>query len=263
MLAYDSGFPTAYDPTLTLASLVIAIGVTTTGYLIAAEARRPAAADIASTPSVGTAACSLQARTPVSPPAAPWWALGIGMMHYTGMAAVIVPGVIEWDTPYVVASVLLGMVLASAGMVANRRLEPRKALWVAPGLLTLAHLLPSLHGDGGGHRHARSDHRRASLRHEHQGMAIAVAGVTMLVMLAAVGAALVNAQAEREVERELRRHNEILQQRDKELEARTPSSRSSMTCSSSTKSSCRLECSWMRLNNMVQGLAMFDPSCGW
>ena len=75
------------------------------------------------------------------------------------------------------------------------------------------------------------------------GMAFAVAGVTMLVMLAAVGAALVNAQAEREVERELRRHNEMLQQRD---QRRTRSWRTSTPCSSSTKSSCRPRtCSWM------------------
>src|SRR5262245_47334698 len=37
MLAYNPGLPIAYDPALTLASLVIAIGVTTGGYLVAAK----------------------------------------------------------------------------------------------------------------------------------------------------------------------------------------------------------------------------------
>ena len=36
MLAFKTGLPTAYDPVLTLASLLIAIGVTATGFLIAA-----------------------------------------------------------------------------------------------------------------------------------------------------------------------------------------------------------------------------------
>jgi len=35
---------------------------------------------------------------------------GIGAMHYIGMSALVVPGVVLYDTPYVVASLLIGMV---------------------------------------------------------------------------------------------------------------------------------------------------------
>jgi diguanylate cyclase len=37
MLAFKTGLPTAYDPILTLASLLIAIGVTSLGFLIAVQ----------------------------------------------------------------------------------------------------------------------------------------------------------------------------------------------------------------------------------
>ena len=57
MLAYDFGFPTAYDPTLTLASLVIAIGVTTIGYLISVDGKDCYARTVALACAVHSATC--------------------------------------------------------------------------------------------------------------------------------------------------------------------------------------------------------------
>ena len=261
MLAYDSGFPTAYDPTLTLASLVIAIGVTTTGYLMSVDGkdftraqRRLHAGALGNL----LAAYGADARVAVGGAVV---GAGIGMMHYTGMAAVIVPGTLEWNTPHVVASVVLGMALASAAMVVNRRLDPRTALWVAPGLLTLA--ICSLHFTAMAAATVVPDPTIVVLPSVMNtvGMAFAVAGVTMLVMLAAVGAALVNAQAERDVEKELRRHNEILQQRDKELEAQNAQLAQQHALLKQHEEQLQAQNLHLdaALNNMVQGLAMFDP----
>ena len=214
MLAYDSGFPTAYDPTLTLTSLVIAIGVTTVGHLIAAQNAKPAGAGYRINV-IGWSVAMHDSDAKAASGGAVVGA-GIGMMHYTGMAAMIIPGMIQWETMHVVVSLGLGMVLASAGMVVNRRLDRRKALWIAPGLLTLA--ICSLHFTAMTAATVVPDPTIAvhpSVLNAG-GMAFAVAGITMLIMLAAVSAAFVNAQ--REVEKELRRHNEALQQRDKELE---------------------------------------------
>lgn len=261
MLAYDSGFPTAYDPTLTLLSLVIAIGVTAIGYLISVEGREATDAQYRfGAGAVGHVLTIYGADVRVAIGGAVVGA-GIGMMHYVGMAAVIVPGAMQWNTPHVVASVILGVVLASASMVANRRLEPRKALWVAPGLLTLA--ICSLHFTAMAAATVAPDPTidvRPSVINT-LGMALAVAGVTMLVMLAAVGAALVNAQAEREVEKELRRHNEILRQRDKELEAQNAqlAQQHALVKQHEEQLQARNLQLDAALNNMVQGLAMFDP----
>ena len=261
MLAYDSGFPTAYDPTLTLTSLVIAIGVTTTGYLMSVEGKGSTRAQSRfHAGALGNLHATYGADARVAVGGAVVGA-GIGMMHYTGMAAVIVPGAMEWNTPHVVASVVLGMALASAAMVANRRLEPRKALWIAPGLLTLA--ICSLHFTAMAAAIIVPD--PTIVIHPSvvntMGMAFAVAGVTMLVMLAAVGAALVNAQAEREVERGLRRHNEILQQRDRELEAQNAQLAQQHVLLKQHEEQLQAQNLQLdaALNNMVQGLAMFDP----
>ncbi len=261
MLAYDSGFPTAYDPTLTLASLVIAIGVTTTGYLMSVEGKDSTGAQPRlHAGALGNllAAYGADARVAVGGAVV---GAGIGMMHYTGMAAVIVPGTLEWNTPHVVASVVLGMALASAAMVVNRRLDPRTALWVAPALLTLA--ICSLHFTAMAAATVVPDPTVVVLPSVMNtvGMAFAVAGVTMLVMLAAVGAALVNAQAERDVEKELRRHNEILQQRDKELEAQNAQLAQQHALLKQHEAQLQAQNLHLdaALNNMVQGLAMFDP----
>jgi diguanylate cyclase (GGDEF)-like protein len=253
MLAYESGFPTAYDPTLTLASLIVAIGITTVGYLISVESRNAAQAKrlLTATARIAfVAAYGAELRVAIGGAVV---GAGIGLMHYTGMAAVIVPGVIEWNTPYVVASVALGMVLAAASMVANLRLEPRTALWAAPSLLTVA--ICSLHFTAMSAATVVPDPTvvvHPSVMNT-VGMAFAVAGVAMLVVIAAVGAALVNAQAEREAEKALRRHNEMLQLRDRELEAQN----ALLKQHEGQLQSQNLQLD-AALNNMVQGLAMFD-----
>jgi diguanylate cyclase (GGDEF)-like protein len=253
MLAYDSGFPTAYDPGLTLASLVIAIGVTTTGYLLAAQG-----GELRGSGYIEGFGYSRRHVAVASGGAVV--GLGIGLMHYTGMAAVIVPGVIQWDAPYVLVSVVLGIILASAGMVANQCLEPRKALWVAPGLLTLG--ICSLHFTAMAAAMVMPDPTvvvHPSVMNS-MGLAIGVAAVSMLVMLAAVGAALVNAQAERDVEQELRRHNDILLQRDKELEAQNAQLAHQHALLKHHEQQLQVQNLHLdaALNNMVQGLAMFD-----
>ncbi|MBX9591636.1 MAG: EAL domain-containing protein [Hyphomonadaceae bacterium] len=260
MLAYDSGFPTAYDPAYTLASLVVAIGVTTIGYLVSAGSPEPVEEGQRGAGGAGDWFVAYRADVRVALGGAVVGA-GIGMMHYIGMAAVIVPGVIQWDTSCVAVSVVLGIVLASAGMVANRRLEARKAWWVAPAFLTVA--ICSLHFTAMAAVTVVPD--PTIVVHPSVintvGMAFAVAGVTMLVMLAAIGAALVNAHAEREVERKLLRQNEILQQRDKELEIQNAQLAQQHALLKQQEQALKAQNVRLdaALNNMVQGLAMFDP----
>lgn len=194
MLAYDSGLPTAYEPVLTLASMLVAISVTTVGYAIAAtgqhatpEKYRFDALGRQVTVTIGDANAALGGAVIGG---------GIGIMHYTGMAALRVPGTIEWDTAYVLVSLALGIVLAAAALVANRRFGS----WVAASLLTLA--ICSMHFTGmasatvvpGPGLTVQASAINAV------GMGSAVAGVTVLILLAAVAAALVNSQAEREVQ---------------------------------------------------------------
>src|SRR5205814_4337566 len=63
---------------------------------------------------------------------------GIGLMHFTGMQALVVPGALSWDPGLVLASLVIGLVLGPAALLAWHEVERRKAHWIAPGLLTLA-----------------------------------------------------------------------------------------------------------------------------
>jgi diguanylate cyclase (GGDEF)-like protein len=193
MLAYDSGLPTAYDPLLTLLSMLVAISVTTVGYAIAGIGghgnqvlqhlkvwgRTIAVTDGHVRSALGGAVIGG----------------GISIMHYTGMAALRVPGTIEWDAGYVIASVVLGTGFAAAALISARRNTYR-----APVLLTLAICLMHFTGMASATVIPGPESAFQSSSINTVGMASAVAGVTMLILLAAIAAALVNSQAEREVQ---------------------------------------------------------------
>ena len=63
---------------------------------------------------------------------------GVGSMHYTGMWALEFPGRVTWDPALVAASILFGIVLASAAMAVATRHQGRGYGLAAAMLLTLA-----------------------------------------------------------------------------------------------------------------------------
>ena len=193
MLAYDSGLPTAYDPALTLLSMLVAISVTTAGYAIAGMGgHRNQTVHSLNALGYAFAVTGGHARAALGGAVI---GSGIGIMHYTGMAALRVPGTIEWDAVYVIASLLLGIGFAAAALVAARR----DTYW-APGLLTLAICLMHFTGMASATVIPGPEYTHQSSSINTVGMASAVAGVTMLILLAAIAAALVNSQAERETQ---------------------------------------------------------------
>jgi len=91
MLAYQSGFPVAYDTALTLASIVIAVVLCSLGFALA----------------VGRAGATIGGIVA---------GCAIGAMHYVGMAAVRAPADAVWDFWYVFASVAIGVGLMALAM---------------------------------------------------------------------------------------------------------------------------------------------------
>ena len=126
MLAYQPAVPVSYDLVLTLTSLVIVVAVASFGFILA----------------MGTLGRN--------------WALvggasigiGIGLMHYTGMAALEMPAHIHWSKLLVHTSLLLGALLSMASIavvrVANR---PGR---IATGVLLLTLGIVTLHFVGMG-----------------------------------------------------------------------------------------------------------------
>jgi NO-binding membrane sensor protein with MHYT domain len=116
MLAFTPGIPSGYNITLTILSLFAAILLTGAGLAVSLV---------------------------------PGWRLGpwiggaivgggIAAMHYTGMAAFEVAGIVLWDPVLVVASIVLGAVLGAAALAVGPHGDQEK--WKIGGavLLTLA-----------------------------------------------------------------------------------------------------------------------------
>jgi len=98
MLAYDAGAPVTYDPVLTMLSLVIVILGSAASFLVGLGAGRPAA--LAGGVMLG---------------------FSIAAMHYTGMAAFHVDGIVEWDAGYIAASVALAALFGSLAVLASNQ----------------------------------------------------------------------------------------------------------------------------------------------
>ncbi len=121
MLAYQAKAPVVLDPVLTIASLIIAVAGTSAGIAIAISRSR-----------------ALQAIGGVI------FGGAIAAMHFTGMSAYRVQGVVEWHVGYVVAAIVCACVLgAVAMMVLGRRAGAGWRLTQGTALIVAA--IASLH----------------------------------------------------------------------------------------------------------------------
>jgi diguanylate cyclase (GGDEF)-like protein len=116
MLAYQPGAPITFDPVLTMVSLVIAIAGTGAGFTLASDKRRRLA------PEWGGCVVGL----------------AISAMHYTGMMAYHVAGIVEWDGSYVAASLVISAAFSAVAVGHAVRRPFRWSHYLAIGLLVLA-----------------------------------------------------------------------------------------------------------------------------
>ncbi|WP_213741594.1 EAL domain-containing protein [Bradyrhizobium sp. dw_411] len=116
MLAFTPGIPSGYNITLTLLSLVAAIGLTGAGLAVSLTP------DWRHGPWIGGAIV----------------AGGIAAMHYTGMAAFEVAGIVFWDPVLVITSIVLGVAIGAIALPVGLHGDHEK--WKIGGalLLTLA-----------------------------------------------------------------------------------------------------------------------------
>ena len=161
MLAYNVGPPTGFAPFWTSISLLLAVLISFFGFLIAA-AGKTRWDYVAGGATLG---------------------LGIGAMHYTGMAALLVAGSLRWNVLLIAVSIFSGAGLSSAAMLAFNKGDGPRALLKGAALLTLATC--SLHFVGMGAAEFVPDPRIAvppSVM-DHTFMAISVAVATALAMM--------------------------------------------------------------------------------
>ena len=121
MLGFQLPMDHAFDPVLTIASLLIAIGFTAGGFYLAVE------------------------RTRGLPREAGGVVIGIGIvaMHFTGMAWLETSGHIEWDKGLVVASVLFALAFGvlTVHLLARRRFRASRPL----AMLTMVLAICTMH----------------------------------------------------------------------------------------------------------------------
>jgi len=103
LLAYDVRAPITFDPLLTLASLVLVIAGCGAGFHAALRSKNSRAAE------AGGAILGL----------------AVAAMHYTGMMAYRVDGLVEWSAGYVAASIAMSVILGALALhQAVRRPKP-------------------------------------------------------------------------------------------------------------------------------------------
>lgn len=123
MLGHDAGVPVSFGPILTVVSLLIAVIGSTIGFALAGSRIKAAA------PAFGGAIVGIS----------------IAAMHYTGMTAYRVQGIVSWDVPYLVASIVLSVGLSALALHLGMKPHRRATLHMAG---TLAFAIVALHFTG-------------------------------------------------------------------------------------------------------------------
>ncbi|WP_349644484.1 putative bifunctional diguanylate cyclase/phosphodiesterase [Rhizobium calliandrae] len=170
MLAYYPDVPVSFDPVMTIVSLLVAMVGVQLGLVVAASGVTRLA------PIVGGGIVGL----------------AIVAMHYTGMMAYRVQGIVSWDKPYLVASIFLAVIFSGLALHFAMRLVSRSDRYIAMGVLVLA--IVSLHFTGMAAFHVSpmlidgSFSNPAAL----QALALAVAAVALIIVGAGLASYLID-----------------------------------------------------------------------
>ncbi len=190
MLAYETNAPVTFDPMLTMASLLIVIAGCAYGFTVALMRGQRFA------PELGGATVGL----------------AISAMHYTGMMAYRVDGIVEWNADYVVASVAIAVIVAALAIGQAVRRTWQFSSNLALGLFVLAvvglhftgmtavSVTPMLTGAAGTDPEVL------------EAMAIAVAGVGFIIAATGIASYLIDARSSLETFQRLQHlaHNDSL-----------------------------------------------------
>ena len=188
MLAFEPGVPNGYDLPLTLASLVLAIVITGVG-IFAATARRSMENHLVGGALIGG---------------------GIAAMHFTGMAAFEVQGVISWHQLLIAASLVLGVGLGALAVFLSLRSETILSRTVGALVMTVA--ICSLHFTGMAAATIQPDAAVAVPASAIPGplLATAVAAASFIILMLVCAALWVDIRDFRRAQEEAGRMNSIV-----------------------------------------------------
>jgi diguanylate cyclase (GGDEF)-like protein len=225
MLAYDPGVATGYGVTLTAASLVAAMVLTSCAFGFAANDQN-------------------RWRAPIG---GGIMGAGIASMHYLGMWALDVPGRVSWSLDLVLVSIALGMFFGFVALAIAVRSEGRRGTFVAAVFLTVA--IVSHHFTAMGAVEFVPDPTRVSdaVSLSPAVLALAIAGVALSVL----GMSFVGVLADRRLANRTHKFETIIKQLS-EAQHDVEISQQELR-----EQKFRLD---MAINNMSQGLLLFDSA---
>lgn len=181
MLAFEAKVPITFDPILTMASLLVAIGGCGLGLWIALSRRHDAA------PLIGGILIGL----------------AIPAMHYTGMIAYQVDGLVTWDIGYIVASVAICIPLCVAAFDTFARSSSKYAQYLSAGLIVAATVLLHFTGMTAVTVTPLGTTEAVSDLTSFQTMAVAVAGGALIIMATGIASYLIDTRANLETVQQL------------------------------------------------------------
>jgi len=180
ILAYDPRTSVAFDPMLTIGSLAIAICGFTAGFWIAANSKQRRVTIL------GGAVIGLT----------------IPAMHYVGMAAYHISGIVEWDAAYIAGSVALSVVLSTAALMIALRTEEPQSLYIATLGLVLAIVL--LHFTGMAAVSVTPLTSEGTDGIVLEAMAVAITGVSLFIVGSGVASYMIDSQSRNQSTQRLR-----------------------------------------------------------
>ncbi|MFD2261636.1 MHYT domain-containing protein [Lacibacterium aquatile] len=212
MLAFDTGLPVDYHLSTTIVSFLLAVAFVAFGFALVADSGE-----------------KYKLSWPRLLTAGPIVGLGVAAMHYTGMAALRLPGRLHYDTGLVIVSVLIAVVAATAALYLAFTLSKVAQKLAAAVVMAIA--VCGMHYTG-----------MAAVDVEHlpemvtvhgslkpETLALGVAGIFFVLLIIALGSAFIDRRIEAINEREAmalraanqKLMNEVAERRAVEAELRT------------------------------------------
>jgi signal transduction histidine kinase/ActR/RegA family two-component response regulator len=173
MLSFDPGVGTGYELIGTLASLLIAIGGSTAGVFASIKAPKP---------------WDLLAWVGL-------FVLGVGGMHYTGMSALKVAGVMAWNPFYIAASLIVGGAMAGLAFRLGRARSSKALIQTTLGFSAAVCALHFIGMAGVSITPNPSIAVPPSIL-PHNLMALGVGALTAMILLAALATVLMEARSQ-------------------------------------------------------------------
>jgi signal transduction histidine kinase/DNA-binding NarL/FixJ family response regulator len=185
MLAFRPNFPVLYDVLLTAASVAVAIALTGIGFAVALW---PSKSSVIHRLAGGSI-----------------FGIGVFAMHFTGMAAIEVPGSLTYSVGYVVAAQCIGLLLGAPGFVLA--FDPQRRGRRLAGTLLLAGAICGLHFTAMAAVGIVPDPAKLMRAQEvrPEWLAAGIVGITLIILLAAMAGAIADRRIARNSEREAAR----------------------------------------------------------